>query len=139
MLHAGNLLINIGALSVRNETIVLSESEFFYDRQLLLSAIEKIGIQVIYKDLARKIDNIKLSLFDRVFLTIKGLIKGEPKATLYAEKVLERQGMLKEQAVIRFEKDLKVWTVKDASIINLSFKHQGVASPRRRSVPTFFL
>ena len=112
-----------GSLSVRNETIVLSESEFFYDRQLLLSAIEKIGIQVIYKDLAKKIDHIKLSLIDRVFLTIKGLIKGEPKAALYAEKLLERQEMLKEQAVIRFEKDLKVWTVKDASIINLSFKH----------------
>ena len=112
-----------GALSVRNETIVLSESEFFYDRQLLLSAIEKIGIQVIYKDLAQKIDHIKLSLFDRVFLMIKSLITGQPRVDLYAEKLLERQGMLKEQAVIRFEKDLKVWTVKDASIINLSFKH----------------
>jgi uncharacterized protein involved in exopolysaccharide biosynthesis len=115
---------NVNTLNMTSEEFVLSEAEMFKDRRLIRRTLEDVGIARLYPPLGKQLDDIRLPLWKDWLIDVEqGLVGFDGQ--LERRKALEDAKLaLIDAAVTRFQKNLKVWTVKDANVISLSFNHK---------------
>jgi len=107
-----------------DERIVRSETEILKNVSLINQVIENLGIDRLYPDMGSQ------SLFSLLANPIRNIINSWFKHDQHLDKIEESASpstadysKTLHNAAIRFQKNLDIITVKDASVISLSFSH----------------
>ncbi|GAB6046585.1 hypothetical protein JCM19379_04070 [Methyloparacoccus murrellii] len=112
------------SLSMTSEEFVLSEAEIFKNRQAIWQAIKLTGLERLYPDIARKLRRSRPSFWQGLVGAVKNGLGLESAPLSRRQKIRARRAQLMDQAVVRFEKALKVWSIKNANVILLNFRHR---------------
>ena len=115
---------NKSTLSMDGETYVLSEAEIFRNPNAIRQAIHKVGLEALYPDIERRVRQNEWGLFDRITDAADHLLGLEGAPLSVEERLKANESLLIDSAVVRFGKHLKVWSVRDASVIELNFRHK---------------
>lgn len=115
---------NVNTLNMTSQEFVLSEAEMFKDRRLLKKALDEVGLARLYPALGQQLGNIKLPLWKDGLIDIQEGFQGIDGQLLRKNAIEDMKLALIDTAVSQFQKSLKVWTVKDANVISLSFTHK---------------
>jgi len=115
---------NVNTLNMTSQEFVLSEAEMFKDRRLLKKSLDEVGLARLYPALGQQLVAIRLPSWKDKVIDIQERLRGTNGQQVREQTLEDMKSALIDTAVSQFQKSLKVWTVKDANVISLSFTHK---------------
>jgi len=112
------------SLSMSSSEFVLSEAEFFKNTVIMQTALDRVGLELVYPKIAERIREARLSQWQMLLTEFNAKFSEEPVETLRSRKLEHQQAVLRDSAILTIESHLKVQTVKDANVIQLGFTHK---------------
>lgn len=109
--------------SMSGAEYVLSESQIVKSREVVLRAIEKVGLGVIYPDLGRKMAAGTLPWHRKIEARLNAWTNDQSYESVLTQAVDAYKTKIHELAVSRALKKLTVQTTKDSNVISLGFGH----------------